>query len=63
MEDGEIVSSDEEITPQPITTKKVTKKTHNSNLNNVINNKDKRGAENKENRSDKKKKGSSDESI
>lgn len=56
LEDGELVTSEEE-TPSPIA-KKFDKKTTQSNPNSTItNNKDKRGMENKENRADKKKKG------
>ncbi len=58
LEEGEIVSSDEETQPPPVLTRKAEKKTIQSSPNNTaLNNKDKRGVENKENRADKKKKG------
>lgn len=58
LEEGEIVSSDEETQPPQIVTRKTEKKTTQSSPNNAaLNNKDKRGVENKENRADKKKKG------
>jgi hypothetical protein len=58
LEEGEIVSSDEESQPPPVLTRKTEKKTTQSSPNNAaLNNKDKRGVENKENRADKKKKG------
>ena len=59
LEDGELVSSDEETQPlPPVVTKKSEKKPPQSNhINAVPNNKEKRGMENKENRADKKKKG------
>jgi hypothetical protein len=58
LEEGEIISSDEETQPPQILSRKTEKKTTQSSPNNAaLNNKDKRGVENKENRADKKKKG------
>lgn len=56
LEEGEIVSSDEETQPSPVNAKKAEKKSVQPNLS-APNNKEKRGVENKENRVDKKKKG------
>lgn len=58
LEEGEIVSSDEEAHTPQLTVQKTDKKRAQSIPNNATsNNKDKRGVENKENRADKKKKG------
>ena len=58
LEEGEIISSDEETQPPQILSRKTEKNTTQSSPNNAaLNNKDKRGVENKENRADKKKKG------